>query len=78
MMSCRPYYLQLIFFVDGYLPPQTDAGTKTALNEVCTAMGATSGTPAYQLSTGTPAYQLSTGTPAVSYTPLTLPTIVRV
>jgi hypothetical protein len=27
-----------IFFVAVYLPPQTDAGTKTALNELCRAI----------------------------------------
>ena len=36
MISCRPHYLprvfSSIFFVSVYLPPQTDAGTKTALN----------------------------------------------
>jgi ribosome assembly protein 1 len=35
MISCRPYYLprelSAIFFVVGYLPPQTNVGTKTAL-----------------------------------------------
>ena len=37
MISCRPYYLQRgissIFLVAVYLPPQTDAGTMTALNQ---------------------------------------------
>ena len=35
MISCRPYYLprefSFILFVAIYLPPQTDAGTKSAL-----------------------------------------------
>ena len=43
MISCRPYYLPReftsIFFVAVYTPPQTDAGTKTALNELYTAIG---------------------------------------
>ena len=38
MISCRPQDLprefSYIFFVAVYLPPQTDAGTKTALNEL--------------------------------------------
>ena len=38
MISCRPHYLQRefssIFFVAVYLPPQTDAGSKTALNKI--------------------------------------------
>ena len=38
MISCRTYYLPRVFssilFVAVYLPPQTDAGTKTALNEL--------------------------------------------
>ena len=38
MISCRPHYLprefSSILFVVVYLPPQTDAGTKTALNEL--------------------------------------------
>ena len=42
MISCRPHYLSRefssIFFVAIYLPPQTDAGTKTAPNELCTAI----------------------------------------
>jgi hypothetical protein len=42
MISCRTHYLprsfSYIFFVVVYLPPQTDAGTKTALNELYTAM----------------------------------------
>ena len=42
MISCRPHYLQRefssIFFVAVYLPPQTDAGTKTALNELYMAI----------------------------------------
>ena len=36
LISCRPHYLprefSSILFVAVYLPPQTDAGTKTALN----------------------------------------------
>ena len=42
MISCRPHYLpreySSIFFVAVYLPPQTDAGTKTALNKLYTAI----------------------------------------
>ena len=38
MISCRPHYLprefSSVFFVAVYIPPQTDAGTKTALNEL--------------------------------------------
>ena len=37
MITCRPHYLprefSSVFFVAVYIPPQTDAGTKTALNE---------------------------------------------
>ena len=42
MISCRPHYLprkfSSVFFVPVYIPPQTDAGTKTALNELYTAI----------------------------------------
>jgi hypothetical protein len=42
MISCRPHYLprefSSILFVAVYLPPQTDAGTKTALNELYKAI----------------------------------------
>jgi hypothetical protein len=38
MISCRPHYLPReftsILFVAVYIPPQTDAGTKTAINEL--------------------------------------------
>ena len=38
MISCRPHYLprefSSIFFVAVYLPPQTNTGTKLALNEL--------------------------------------------
>ena len=37
MISCRPHYFPRAFiyiFVAIYLPPQTDAGTETALNEL--------------------------------------------
>jgi hypothetical protein len=38
MISCEPYYLprefSSIFLVAVYLPPQTDVGTKTSLNEL--------------------------------------------
>ena len=38
MISCRPHYLprefSSVFFVAAYIPPQTEAGTKTALNEL--------------------------------------------
>jgi hypothetical protein len=41
MISCRPHYspreFSSIFFVVVYLPP-TDAGTKTTLNELYTAI----------------------------------------
>ena len=42
MISCRPHYLprevSSILFVAVYLPPQTDTGTRTALNELYTAI----------------------------------------
>jgi hypothetical protein len=40
MISCRPHYLQRVFICifHSYTPPQTDAGTKTALNELDTAI----------------------------------------
>ena len=42
MISGRPHYLpkefSSTFFVAVYLPPQTDAGTKTALNELYKAI----------------------------------------
>ena len=42
IISCRPHYLprefSSIFFVAVYLLPQTDAGTKTALNELYPAI----------------------------------------
>ena len=42
MISCRPHYLprefSSVFFVAVYIPPQTDAGTKTALNELYSAI----------------------------------------
>jgi hypothetical protein len=38
MISWRPHYLprefSSVFFVAVYIPPQTEAGTKTALNEL--------------------------------------------
>ena len=38
MINCRPHYLprefSAILFVAVYLPPQTDAGTKTALSQL--------------------------------------------
>jgi hypothetical protein len=38
MISCRPHYLprefSSVFFIAVYIPPQTEAGTKTALNEL--------------------------------------------
>jgi hypothetical protein len=38
MISCRPHYLPRespsVLFVAIYLPPQTDAGTKTALKQL--------------------------------------------
>ena len=42
MISCRPHYLprefSSVFFVAVYIPPQTDACTKTALKELYTAI----------------------------------------
>ena len=42
MISCRPHYLprefSSTFFMVVYLSPQTDAGTKTTLNELYTAI----------------------------------------
>jgi hypothetical protein len=42
MTSCRPHYLprefSSVFFVAVYIPPQSEAGTKTALNELHSAM----------------------------------------
>ena len=42
MISCRPHYLPREsasqVFVAVYLPPQTDAGTKTALNQLYRAI----------------------------------------
>ena len=40
MINCRPHYLprEFIFFVAVYIPPQTDAGTKTTLNELYPAI----------------------------------------
>jgi hypothetical protein len=42
MISCRPYYLprefSFIFIIVVYLPPETDAGTNTALKEMYRAI----------------------------------------
>ena len=42
IISCRPHYLprefSSILFVAVYIPPQTDAGTKTELNELYKAI----------------------------------------
>ena len=42
MISCRPHYLprkfSSVFFITVYIPPQTEAGTKTALNELYSAI----------------------------------------
>ena len=42
MISCRPHYLprkfSSVFFIAFYIPPQTGTGTKTALNELYTAI----------------------------------------
>ena len=42
MISCRPHYLprecSSVFFVAVYIPPQTNADTKTSLNELHTAI----------------------------------------
>jgi hypothetical protein len=42
MISCRPHYLprefSSVFFVAVYIPPQSEAGTKTALNELYSAI----------------------------------------
>ena len=38
MINCRPHYIprefSSIFFVTVYIPPQSEAGTKKALNEL--------------------------------------------
>ena len=42
MISCRPHYqlreFSSSFLVAVYIPPQTDAGTKTAINELYTTI----------------------------------------
>ena len=42
MISCRPHYLprefSSVFLVAVYIPPDTEAGTKTALNELYSAI----------------------------------------
>ena len=42
MISCRPHYLprefSSVFHVAVYIPPQSEAGTKTALNELYSAI----------------------------------------
>ena len=42
MISCRPHYLprefSSVFFLAVYIPPQTEAGTKTTLNELYSAI----------------------------------------
>jgi hypothetical protein len=42
MISCRSHYLprefSSVFFIAVYIPPQTEAGTKTALNELYSAI----------------------------------------
>ena len=38
MISCRPREFSSIFFVAVYLPPQTNTGTKTALNKLYKAI----------------------------------------
>ena len=42
MISCRPHYLpreiSSVLFVAVYLPPQSEAGTKTALNQLYKAV----------------------------------------
>ena len=42
MISCRPHYLpgefSSVFFIAVYIQPQTEAGTKAALNELYTAI----------------------------------------
>ena len=42
MISCSPPYLprefSSVFFLAVYIPPQSEAGTKTALNELCSAI----------------------------------------
>ena len=41
MINCRPHYLprefSSVFFVAVYIPPQSEAGTKIALNELYSA-----------------------------------------
>jgi hypothetical protein len=36
MITCRPHYLEFssVFFVAVYIQPQTEVGTKTALNDL--------------------------------------------
>jgi hypothetical protein len=42
MISCRPHYLprefSSVFFVAVDIPPQSEAGTNTALNQLCSAI----------------------------------------
>ena len=42
MIKCKPHYLprefSSVFFVAVYIPPQSEAGTKTALNELYSAI----------------------------------------
>ena len=42
MISCRPHYIprefSSVFFIAVYIPPQTDAGTKSALNGLYSAI----------------------------------------
>jgi hypothetical protein len=42
LISCRPHYLtrefSSVFFVAVYIPPQIEAGTKTALNQLYSAI----------------------------------------
>ena len=41
MISCRPHYLPrelFVFFIAVYIPPQSEADTKTALNELYSAI----------------------------------------
>ena len=42
MISCRPHYLprefSSVFFIAVYIPPQSEAVTKTALNELYSAI----------------------------------------
>jgi hypothetical protein len=58
MISCRPHYLpkefSSVFFIAVYIPPQSEAGTETALIELYSAISKQENTHA-----GNPLYQIS-------------------